>query len=86
MPIEVEKYIGEDASNPYKQRFKSMTSQAAAKVTVAKLRVELGNTSSIKCFDGLGEHVVDWRPGYRIYLAKDNDTLIIFFGGVTKRG
>ncbi len=83
--IKVEEYIREDASNPYKQWFDSLASQAAAKVTVAKLRMELGNTSSIKWFDGLGEYVINWGPGYRIYLAKDGDTLIVLFGGGTKR-
>ena len=86
MPIKVEEYIREDASSPYKQWFDGLTSQAAAKVTVAKLRMELGNTSSIKWFDGMGEYVIDWGPGYRIYLAKDGDTLIVLFGGGTKRG
>ena|SRR5450830_259597 len=86
MAIKVEEYIRADASNPYKQWFDSLTSQAAAKVTVAKLRMELGNTSSIKWFDGMGEYVIDWGPGYRIYLAKDGDTLIVLFGGGTKRG
>ncbi len=37
-------------------------------------------------FDGMGEYVIDWGPGYRIYLAKDGDTLIVLFGGGTKRG
>jgi putative addiction module killer protein len=62
------------------------SSQVAAKVTVAKLRMELGNTSSIKWFDGMDEYVIDWGPGYRIYLAKDGDTFIVLFGGGTKRG
>jgi len=84
--IKVEEYLREEASNPYKQWFDSLSSQAAAKVTVAKLRMELGNTSSIKWFDGMGEYVIDWGPGYRIYLAKDGDTLIVLFGGGTKRG
>ena len=86
MAIKVEEYLREDASSPYKQWFDSLSSQAAAKVTVAKLRMELGNISNIKWFDGMGEYVIDWGPGYRIYLAKDGDTLIVLFGGGTKRG
>jgi putative addiction module killer protein len=86
MTIKVEVYLREDASNPYKQWFDSLSAQAAAKATVAKLRMTLGNTSSIKWFDGMGEYVIDWGPGYRIYLAKDGDTLIVLFGGGTKRG
>ena len=34
----------------------------------------------------MGEYVIDWGPGYRIYLAKDGDTLIVLFGGGIKRG
>jgi putative addiction module killer protein len=34
----------------------------------------------------MGECAIDWGPGYRIYLAKDGDTLIVLFGGGTKRG
>lgn len=60
--IKVQEYIREDASNPYKQWFDGLPSQAAAKVTVAKLRMGLGNTSSIKWFDGMGEYVIDWGP------------------------
>ena len=86
MSIKVEEYLREDASSPYKKWFDTLSAQAAAKVTVAKLRMELGNTSNIKWFDGMGECVIDWGPGYRIYLAKDGDTLIILFGGGTKRG
>ena len=86
LAIRVEEYIREDASNPYKKWFDSLSAQAATKVTVAKLRMELGNTSSIKWFDGIGEYVIDWGPGYRIYLTRDGDTLIVLFGGGTKRG
>lgn len=59
--------------------------QAAAKIVSAKLRMELGNTSSVKWFSGIGEYVIDWGPGYRIYLAMDGDSLIVLFGGGTKR-
>jgi putative addiction module killer protein len=47
--------------------------------------MELGNTSNVKWFSGIGEYVIDWGPGYRIYLAKDGDALIVLFGGGTKR-
>jgi putative addiction module killer protein len=34
----------------------------------------------------MGEYIINWGPGYRIYLARDGDVLIILFGGDTKRG
>lgn len=85
MKIRVEEYICQDGSNPYKSWFDALDSQAAAKIVTVKLRLELGNTSSVKWFDGIGEYVIDWGPGYRVYLAKDGETLIILFGGGTKR-
>ncbi len=85
MKIRVEEYIRSDGSSPYAEWFNSLDAQAAAKVTTAKLRMELGNTSNVKWFSGLGEYVIDWGPGYRIYLAKDGDSLIVLFGGGTKR-
>ncbi|MBT2321698.1 type II toxin-antitoxin system RelE/ParE family toxin [Variovorax paradoxus] len=85
MSIRVEEYLREDESNSYKEWFDTLEPQAAAKVTTTKLRLELGNVSSVKWFDGMGEYVIDWGPGYRIYLAKDGETLIVLFGGGTKR-
>ena len=86
MAIRVDEYLREDGSSPYKAWFDGLDPRAAAKVTTAKLRLELGNTSSVKWFDGMGEYVIDWGPGYRLYLAKDGETLIVLFGGGTKRG
>jgi putative addiction module killer protein len=85
MKIRVQEYIREDGSNPYKSWFDGLDPQAAAKVAVATLRLEMGNTSNVKWFEGIGEVKFDWGPGYRIYLAKDGETLIILFGGGTKR-
>ena len=83
--MEVLEYIKEDGSNPYKEWFDSLNVQAAAKVTVAKARLELGNTSSIKWFAGIGEYRIDWGPGYRVYLLQDGKNLIVLFGGGTKK-
>ena len=85
MNIRVEEYIRPDGSSPYSDWFNSLDAQAAAKVATAKFRMELGNTSNVKWFAGIGECVIDWGPGYRIYLARDGDSLIVLFGGGTKR-
>lgn len=83
--MRIQEYIREDGSIPYQKWFNSLDTQAAAKITVATSRLELGNTSSIKWFDGIGEYRIDFGPGYRIYLAQDGKELIILFGGGTKK-
>lgn len=84
MSIKVKEYIRKDGSSSYKTWFDTLDAPVAAKVTTAKLRMELGNLSNIKWFGGIGEYKIDWGPGYRIYLAKDGDKLIVLLGGGTK--
>lgn len=81
----IKEYIRDDDSNPYEIWFNSLNSQAAAKVAVAIARIELGNTSNIKWFDGIGEYRINWGPGYRIYLIQEGSESIILFGGGTKK-
>lgn len=81
----IKEYIRDDDSNPYEKWFNSLNSQAAAKVAVAIARIELGNTSNIKWFEGIGEYRINWGPGYRIYLIQEGSELIILFGGGTKK-
>lgn len=83
--MQVQEYIREDGSSPYQEWFDGLDAKVAAKVTVAKSRMELGNTSNVKWFDGIGEYKIDWGPGYRIYLAQDGKQLIVLFGGGTKK-
>jgi putative component of toxin-antitoxin plasmid stabilization module len=45
----------------------------------------MGNTSSVKWIGTIGEYRIDWGPGYRIYLGRDGDALIILLGGGTKK-
>ena len=83
--MRVEEYVREDQSNPYKTWFDSLDSLAAARVATARSRLEMGNTSAVKWFQGIGEYRIDWGPGYRIYLVKEGDCLIILYGGGTKK-
>ena len=54
-------------------------------VRVVEYVREDGSIPFVKWFAGLGEYVIDWGPGYRIYLAPDGEKLIVLFGGGTKR-
>lgn len=86
MALTVVEYAQEDGGSPFRSWFDSLGAQAAAKVATAVLRLELGNTSNVKWMGAFGEYRIDWGPGYRIYLAKDGDALIVLFGGGTKKG
>ena len=84
MKIHVKEYLLTDGSSPYTAWFDGLDAQAAAKISVAISRLELGNTSNVKWFDGIGEYILNWGPGYRVYLAIDGETLIILLCGGTK--
>lgn len=86
MDYQILELLLEDGTSPYEEWFLSLDPIAAAKIAVAKLRLQQGNTSNIKWFDGIGEYKVDWGPGYRIYLAKDGLRIIVLIGGGTKKG
>jgi putative addiction module killer protein len=86
MSYQVHELLLEDGSSPYADWFGSLDAQAAAKITVAKLRMAQGNLSNVEWFRGIGEYKLDWGPGYRIYLARDGARLSILIGGGTKKG
>ena len=83
--LRVEEYVRKDGTVPFKAWFERLDPHAAAKVTTAVTRLSLGNTSNVKWFSGIGEIKVDWGPGYRVYLAKDGETLVLLFCGGTKK-
>ncbi len=83
--LNVVEYVREDGSSPYRAWFDSLHAQAAAKVATGVVRLELGNVSRVKWIGTIGEYRIDWGPGYRIYLARDGEKLIILLGGGTKQ-
>jgi putative addiction module killer protein len=82
----VAEYVRSDGANPYRKRFDGLDAQAAAKVAVAVARLETDNTSSLKWLGAIGEYRIDWGPGYRIYLTRDGNALIVLLGSGTKKG
>jgi len=86
MMIDVQEYIAADASCPYEKWFNSLNAQAAAKVAIAITRISQGNLSNVKVLRGsLHEYRIDFGPGYRIYLGRDGQRIIILLGGGTKK-
>jgi putative addiction module killer protein len=83
--MDIQEYVRENGSNPYREWFDSLDKIAATKVAIVEARLALGNTSNVKWFDGIGEYRIDWGPGYRVYLMQDGRDLIILFGGGTKK-
>ena len=45
------------------------------------MRLGLGNTSNLKRIGTITEYRIDWEPGYRIYLAEDDDAYVLLGGG-----
>ena len=49
-------------------------------------RIAEGSASSLKPIKGAFQEVrIDWGPGYRVYVGKDGNTLIVLLGGGIKQ-
>lgn len=84
--MEIREYLDGDGNSPFAAWFGKLDAQAAAKVTIAVVRMEAGNLSNVKTVGGgVMEYRVNWGPGYRIYFGRDGDRLVILLAGGTKR-
>ena len=84
--IELRYYCDTDGASPFEDWFSTLEAMAAAKVSVALVRLEAGNLSNVKGVgDGVLEYRIDWGPGYRVYFARDGAALVILLTGGTKR-
>jgi putative addiction module killer protein len=84
--VSVREFLDRQGSSPFAKWFGRLDAAAAAKVTTALLRLELGNLSNVKGVGaGVFEYRIDFGPGYRVYFGKDGDTVVILLGGGTKK-
>lgn len=85
MPELVE-YLDEQDRSPFRKWFNRLNREAAAEVSFALVRLELGDRSKLKPVGaGVIEYKIHFGPGYRIYFGRDVDQLIILLGGGTKK-
>ena len=86
MAVDVREYLTREGDSPFGAWFEDLDPQAAAKITIAVTRLGQGNLSNVK---GVGSGVFEFRinfgPGYRLYLGKDGETIVILLAGGTKQ-
>jgi putative addiction module killer protein len=72
--------------SPFGLWFERLDATAAAKVTVAITKLQMGNHSNVKSVGGgIAEFKIDFGPGYRLYFGKDGNKLIILLCGGDKK-
>ena len=83
---ELRQYVNRRNRSPYGDWFARLDNVAAAKVVVALVRLENGNTSNVKSVgEGVQELKIDFGPGYRVYCGWEGPMLVILLGGGTKK-
>ena len=83
---ELRYYLLGDGESPFEEWFSELDATAAAKVSVALIRLEQGNVSNVKGVgEGVLEYRIDWGPGYRVYFGRAREVLVILLTGGTKR-
>jgi len=84
--VTLKEYVDENGRSPFAEWFDTLEPRAAGKITTAILRMEQGNFSNVSGIDsGIYEYRIDYGPGYRVYLGKDGEKMIILLGGGTKK-
>jgi putative addiction module killer protein len=83
--MHVVEYLDATGRSPFTGWFDRLNAAAAAKVTVALARIELGNLSNAKSVGaGVLEYRINFGPGYRVYFGQEGDDLVILLAGGTK--
>lgn len=84
--LTIREFLDSTGASPFAAWFSKLDAAAAAKVTTAVRRLELGNFSNVKGVgNGVCESRIDFGPGYRVYFGKDGDILVILLAGGTKK-
>ena len=84
--VEIRQFVDTAGQSPFEQWFDRLDDVAAARVTTSLTRLGTGNWSTVKGVGaGVFEVKIDFGPGYRVYVGKDGETIVILLGGGTKK-
>jgi putative addiction module killer protein len=83
--IELRAYIDRLGRNSFERWFEKLEDTTRARVAIALDRLSRGGAPAKGVGSGVQELRMDFGPGYRVYFARDGETLVILLGGGTKR-
>jgi putative addiction module killer protein len=84
--LEIHEYHTSAGDSPFRIWFKTLNREAALKVSTALAKIEAGNLGDVKPVGGgVSETRIHFGPGYRVYLGRDGEKLILLLGGGTKK-
>ena len=79
-------YVAEDGTDYLDEWLQNQDTEIRARVQTRIDRIELGNFGDHKGVgNGVSELRIDFGPGYRVYYGLDNEKLVIFLVGGTKK-
>jgi len=84
---ELREYLTSDGQSPFGNWLKSLKDKSArAKIRIRLDRLKLGNLGIYKSVgQGVTELIIDFGPGYRVYIGQDGDTTVLLLCGGTKK-
>lgn len=86
MPFVVREYVAADGTSPFRRWLTRLAVDARARIQARVFRFEAGNLGDHKALgDGVWEARLDFGPGYRVYFAKTERTVILLLIGGDKR-
>ena len=86
MRMDVRHYIDATGKDLFQRWFDSLRDPRGRIAILRRVdRLELGNAGDhAACRDGVWEMRIDQGPGYRVYIAKDGNAIVLLLGGGIK--
>jgi putative addiction module killer protein len=84
--FELREYVDELGRSRYEQWLATLEDTTRVRILRVLTRLEHGNLSNVKSVgSGVSELKIDFGPGFRVYIGRDGERLILLLGGGTKR-
>jgi len=85
--VEIRHYVTASGNDPYQQWLDGLKDVKGRVIIQRRIdRVTNGNFGDHRfCRDGVWELRIDYGPGYRVYYAREGDTVVLLLCGGSKR-